>query len=279
MALAGCTGVFIGFESLSDGNLAWARKRTPRTVDYARRVRVFHDNGIQVNGSFVLGFDEDRRDVFATTAEWIEDNRLECATFHILTPYPGTPLFRQMETEGRLLHRDWAQYDTAHVVFRPRHMSPEDLAQGYAWLYQRLFSHASIWRRRPEDWRAVAPYMAMSYLYKRSNRFWHMLIRSQMVHTVWWPLVEWSRRRQLSYRKELEMRPVETYGIDGTRSRVPVVAAPALSEIADGAANIARAPEVLVPVLLTSLPKSDREGGVLRAGSSHMLGNVVSPGV
>ncbi len=104
MALAGCTGVFIGFESLSDENLADARKKTPRTDDYARRVRMLHDVGIQVNGSFVLGFDHDRRDVFASTAQWIEENRLECATFHILTPYPGTPLFRQMEREGRLLH-------------------------------------------------------------------------------------------------------------------------------------------------------------------------------
>ena len=57
-----------------------------------------------MNGSFVLGFDHDGPDVFERTVEWIEANRLECATFHILTPYPGTPLFRQMEGEGRLLH-------------------------------------------------------------------------------------------------------------------------------------------------------------------------------
>ena len=69
MALAGCTGVFIGFESLSDSNLANAKKRTPRTDEYARRVRIMHDHGIQVNGSFVLGFDDDHKDVFATTAE------------------------------------------------------------------------------------------------------------------------------------------------------------------------------------------------------------------
>src|SRR2546426_2188445 len=140
MALAGCTGVFVGFESLIDENLADARKKTPRTGDYARRVRMLHENGIQVNGSFVLGFDHDRKDVFVRTAEWIEENRVECATFHILTPYPATPLFRQMEGEGRLLHRDWALYDTAHAVFRPKHMSPEELEQGYAWIYQRLFS-------------------------------------------------------------------------------------------------------------------------------------------
>jgi hypothetical protein len=120
MALAGCTGVFVGFESLTDENLADARKKTPKTADYSRRVLMLHENGIQVNGSFVLGFDHDRKDVFTRTAGWIEENRLECATFHILTPYPATPLFRQMETEGRLLHRDWALYDTAHPGVPPQ---------------------------------------------------------------------------------------------------------------------------------------------------------------
>jgi len=204
MAIAGCTGVFVGFESLTDENLADARKKTPKTADYARRVRMLHDCGIQVNGSFVLGFDHDRKDAFVQTAEWVEENRLECATFHILTPYPATPLYRQMESQGRLLHRDWTLYDTAHAVFRPKNMSPEELEQGYAWMYQRLFSHASIWRRRPADWRAVAPYLAMSYLYKRSNRFWRFLIARQMVHAVWRPLVELTRLRHVRFREELE---------------------------------------------------------------------------
>jgi radical SAM superfamily enzyme YgiQ (UPF0313 family) len=203
MALAGCTGVFVGFESLTDENLSDSKKKTPKTADYARRVRMLHDNGIQVNGSFVLGFDHDRKDVFTRTAEWVEENHLECATFHILTPYPATPLYRQMQAEGRLLHQDWSRYDTAHAVFRPKHMTPEELEQGYAWIYRRLFSHASIWRRRPADWRSVAPYLAMSYLYKRSNRFWRLLIKHHLVHSVWWPLVELTRRRHLQYRKEL----------------------------------------------------------------------------
>jgi radical SAM superfamily enzyme YgiQ (UPF0313 family) len=203
MALAGCTGVFIGFESLSDGNLTAARKRTPRTADYARRVTILHENGIQVNGSFVLGFDEDRPDVFEQTVNWIEQNRLECATFHILTPYPGTPLFRQMEAEKRLLHKDWDYYDTAHVVFQPRHMTPEQLSDGYGWCYRTLFSASSIWRRRPQDSAAVLPYLAMSYLYKRSNRFWHLLIKYRLTATVWRPIVEWNRRRHLRFRREL----------------------------------------------------------------------------
>jgi len=206
MALAGCTGVFVGFESLAGENLVDANKKTPSPADYARRVAILHDHGIQVNGSFVLGFDHDRPDVFERTVAWIEAARLECATFHILTPYPGTPLFRTMEAEGRLLHRDWSQYDTAHAVFRPRHMTPEDLEAGYAWCYHRLFSHASIWHRRPTDWRAIPPYLAMSYLYKRSNWFWHQLIRHRLTGPVWHPLVEWTRRRHLRFRHRLEQR-------------------------------------------------------------------------
>ena len=215
MALAGCTGVFVGFESLSPANIADSRKKSPSPDDYARRVAILHDHGIQVNGSFVLGFDHDEPDVFAQTVEWIEANRLECATFHILTPYPGTPLFAQMDADGRLLHKDWSRYDTAHVVFRPRHMTADQLADGYAWCYRRLFSHGSIWRRRPRDLRAVLPYLAMSYLYKRSNRAWHWLIRRGLTATVWRPLVEWTRRRHVRFRRKLAAASASSAGQAG----------------------------------------------------------------
>jgi radical SAM superfamily enzyme YgiQ (UPF0313 family) len=208
MALAGCTGVFVGFESLQPRNIADQRKKSPSPDDYARRVAIFHNHGIQVNGSFVLGFDHDQPDVFERTVDWVESNRLECATFHILTPYPGTPLFAQFEAEDRLLHRRWSLYDTSHVVFRPRHMTPDQLAAGYVWCYRRLFSHRSIWRRRPRQTEAVLPYLAMSYLYKRSNRMWAFLIRHRLTHVVWSPLVEWTRRRHLRFRSQLAARPV-----------------------------------------------------------------------
>lgn len=207
MALSGCTGVFVGFESLSDDSLSLTRKRTPRARDFARRVRLFHEVGIQVNGSFVLGFDHDGPEVFQRTIDWVEEQRLECATMHILTPYPGTPLFRQMEDEDRILHKDWSKYDTAHAVFRPKHMEAEELEEGYARCYQRLFSHGSIWRRRPDDWRAVLPYLGMSYLYKRSNPLWQFLIQRRWTGPVWSPLVKMTRARHLRYRLKLAKAP------------------------------------------------------------------------
>lgn len=203
MALSGCTGVFVGFETLSDESLSAARKRTPRVEEYARRVAALHEHGIQVNGSFVFGFDADGPDVFERTVAWIEEARLECATFHVLTPYPGTPLFARLEAEGRILTRDWTLYDTTRAVFRPARMTPRQLEAGHAWAYRRLFSRGSIWHRRPEDLRAVPAYLAGALLYKKANRLWLEVIRRRLVGGAWRPLVELSRRRHLAFRRRL----------------------------------------------------------------------------
>jgi len=205
MALSGCFGVFVGFESLNDQSIINSKKRSPMPEDYARRVKLFHDNGIQVNGSFVFGFDHDQPDVFERTVDWIEENRLESATFHILTPYPSTPLFKQYEEEGRLLHKDWSRYDTSHVVYKPRGMSKKELQEGYEYAYRRLFSYKSIWKRRPMQATAVLPYLAMSQLYKQSNWLWRFLIKHRLTHAVWKPLIELTRWRHLKFRRKLKM--------------------------------------------------------------------------
>ena len=86
-------------------------------------------------------------------------------------------------------------------------MTPEELLLGYDWTYRRLFSHASIWRRRPDGACAALTYLASAYLYKRSNRLWHFLIKHRLVHTVWRPLVELSRLRNLAVRRRLAASP------------------------------------------------------------------------
>jgi radical SAM superfamily enzyme YgiQ (UPF0313 family) len=164
-------------------------------------VKVFHDVGIQVNGSFVFGFDEDYPDVFDRTVEWIERHRLACATFHILTPYPGTPLFVQMKKEKRLIHQKWDLYDTAHCVFKPKHMPPEELESGYARCYKELFSLRSIWKRRPDYRQQIPGYLAMSFLYKKTNFLWPFIIRQKMTHSLWRPMIQIARNRHLRFRQ------------------------------------------------------------------------------
>src|SRR5207245_4070749 len=73
-------------------------------------------------------------------------NGVETATFHILTPYPGTALFQRMETEGRILHRNWDLYDTRHVVFRTRQMTAATLESGYWRAYRDFYRWGAIFR-------------------------------------------------------------------------------------------------------------------------------------
>lgn len=135
------------------------------------------------------------------------------------TPYPGTPLFAQLESERRILHRDWSRYDTAHVVFQPKNMTADELYEGYAATYRRLFSHRSIWRRRPADSSAVMPYLGMSYLYKKSNRLWPWIIRHRLTHALWSPLVELSRRRQVRWRTRASGTSFDRLDASKTRFR------------------------------------------------------------
>ena len=116
-------------------------------TDYAEVCRRFHDAGIMINGSFVFGFDCDGPDVFDRTLEFTVENKILTASFHILTPLPGTRAFARLEAEGRLLHRDWPLYDTYHAVFQPRRMTPEQLEAGYSHAKREFASWGSILRR------------------------------------------------------------------------------------------------------------------------------------
>jgi radical SAM superfamily enzyme YgiQ (UPF0313 family) len=143
---AGLRSLFVGFETLSERNLRDQGKKQNLGRDYSAAIRRLHDNGVMVNGSFVFGMDDDGPDVFARTVDWAVSQGIETATFHILTPYPGTALWDRMVAEGRLLHRDWDLYDTRHVVFRPTRLTPDQLESGYWRAYDDFYSWANIVR-------------------------------------------------------------------------------------------------------------------------------------
>jgi radical SAM superfamily enzyme YgiQ (UPF0313 family) len=143
-AAAGLRSLFVGFETLSSSGLEATGKRQNLGRSYREVVRRLDSLGIMINGSFVFGLDGDDRDVFHRTVDWAVQAGITTATFHILTPYPGTALFTGMAAQGRITTRDWNLYDTRHVVYSPSRLSPEELKHGYDWAYESFFRWGSI---------------------------------------------------------------------------------------------------------------------------------------
>jgi len=180
---AGLRSLFVGFETLDDGNLRDQRKLHNLRRDYSEAVRRLHGLGVMVNGSFVFGMDGDDPSVFDRTVGWAVEQGLETATFHILTPYPGTALFRRVAAEGRLRHRDWDLYDTRHAVFRSRGMTPDELEAGYWRAYRDFYRWGSILRSASTKPTAAgrARHLAYAAGWKKFERLWDVLIRARQV--------------------------------------------------------------------------------------------------
>jgi radical SAM superfamily enzyme YgiQ (UPF0313 family) len=177
---AGCRSLFLGFESLSPENMRGNNKPVNAAANYREVCRRFHEAGIMINGSFVLGFDCDGPDVVQRTLEFTEENKILTASFHILTPLPGTRAFTRLDAEGRLLHRNWTLYDTCHAVFRPRRMTPEQLEDGYRQAKRGFARYGSILRRSlglPGAWKRIAYNLA----WMKVDPLWSAIIRSGMM--------------------------------------------------------------------------------------------------
>lgn len=147
MARSGCKGLLLGFETLSGSSLGERGKGFNASVDYARLLRDLHALGISVQGCFVFGSDNDTPEAFERTAEYAIELGIDLPRFSILTPFPGTPLFRRLEAEGRILTRDWELYDGQHVVFRPRHMTPEELHRLHERAWKKVYGALGMARR------------------------------------------------------------------------------------------------------------------------------------
>jgi radical SAM superfamily enzyme YgiQ (UPF0313 family) len=147
MAQAGCHGMFIGFESLSPENLALMGKKTNKVERYEAGIKRFHDHGIGVHASFVFGYDYDDPSVFEEFITFANRNKIDGAFLPLLTPFPGTRIHQRLKEEGRILTKDWSQYDMATVVFRPKSMTVEQLQEGFWWVNKEFYSVRSMARR------------------------------------------------------------------------------------------------------------------------------------
>jgi radical SAM superfamily enzyme YgiQ (UPF0313 family) len=156
-AQSGCRGLFIGFESLSQDGLRGWHKTFNRVKDYQRVVAKIHERGIAVQAAIVLGNDLDTNDIFPRTLEFLLQANLDALQATILTPFPGTPLYTEMEAAGRIIDRDWGHYDFRHVVFEPALLSRGDLLQGHDWVLQQFYSRISIKNRFLRELRYLQP--------------------------------------------------------------------------------------------------------------------------
>jgi radical SAM superfamily enzyme YgiQ (UPF0313 family) len=147
-AKSGCKALFLGLETISQASLNVANKRHNRAADYREVIRRFHAYGIAVQAGVVFGFDQDDRTIFRTTMDFYRSAGLDSATVSVLIPFPNTPLFKRLDSEGRILTRDWSKYNgKKDVVFQPALMSPRELLMGMEWAARQFYSLGSIIER------------------------------------------------------------------------------------------------------------------------------------
>jgi radical SAM superfamily enzyme YgiQ (UPF0313 family) len=173
-AQSGCKQLFLGLESVSQQSMKEVNKGFNRVDEYYRLIERIHSYGIAVQAGIVFGFDHDTPAIFKDTIDFLESAGVQNATFNILTPFPGTRLFQRMESEGRILTRDWRKYNSRHdVVFQPKQMSIKELLDGFRSVNERFYSLHSIAKRLSHSpvqlWWALPLNIAYSYRWQKQS--------------------------------------------------------------------------------------------------------------
>ena len=149
MKRSGCLGLLVGFESVQKGTQNEVKKIKNLKIDFYEAMRRFHGEGFGILGSFVFGFDYENKDVFDQTLEFIMKSRMDVIQTRILTPYPGTRLYKRLVSEDRLLVPDWwpRGYPPDTLFFQPKGMTADELIRGYARLNRQAYSLGAMARR------------------------------------------------------------------------------------------------------------------------------------
>ncbi len=179
----GLRSLFVGFETFNQSNLKAQSKTQNLNRNYDDVVAALHERGIMINASFVFGMDADTSSVFQHTTQWAVAQGIETATFHILTPYPGTRLFQRMHMQKRLIIRHWSLYDTRHCVFRPTQMTPRQLENGYQQAYEQFYRWSSIWHaaHTKPNHLAILRHLAYCGAWKKCERLWRLIIKTGLI--------------------------------------------------------------------------------------------------
>lgn len=171
---AGCSGVSIGFESILQENLDSVNKGFNKVDDYKDGLDYLHHLGIVVAPLIVLGFDHDSPGAFKKLIAFLDTIHIAFPLLYILTPAPGSTLYKRLESENRIIQNDLNYYNLMHAVFKPALMSPSSLEKEFWWTYQKLYSIPRILKRTVHQ---------SGSLTKRVITFFiNMTIRSHVFH-------------------------------------------------------------------------------------------------
>jgi radical SAM superfamily enzyme YgiQ (UPF0313 family) len=147
--LSGCQALFFGLESVSPSSLMGMKKMPKSVEEMEESIKTIQDNGVVFHPSIVLGFDTDTKAIFDNTLEFLAKTKLPTVSLNVLTPYPGTRLYQRFKDQGRIISHNWSHYDHQTVVFQPKNMTPQELAEGYHYVESEFYSLSSIFRHIP----------------------------------------------------------------------------------------------------------------------------------
>ncbi|PKM96481.1 MAG: B12-binding domain-containing radical SAM protein [Firmicutes bacterium HGW-Firmicutes-1] len=161
---SGCRGLLIGFESISQSSQKFIQKGVNKVMEYGELMKKLHHAGILVQGCFAFGGDDEDNTVFERTVEMVIKTKIDLPRYSILTPFPKTVLYDQLEAQNRIIERDWALYDVEHCVFVPLKMTKDELEEGIEWAWRETYSFSSIFKR-------LAPFTHSPFIALSTNIF------------------------------------------------------------------------------------------------------------
>lgn len=139
MARAGCNAACVGFESVNLRTLqAYHKKQS--IEDIISAIRSFRKKKIKIHGMFVLGSDEDNEATVWDTLWFAIKQKIDTVQMMVLTPFPGTKVYEELDRQKRIFNRDWSLYDGQHVVFRPKLLSAKQLQLTVLKAYAKFYS-------------------------------------------------------------------------------------------------------------------------------------------
>ena len=141
MKKSGCYAVAVGFQSINQDSLNSLNVLNNNVNNYKKLIDLLHKNNIMVQSFFMFGFDNDTKEIFKNTVNIIKKLDIDDAYLYILTPYPGTKIYKELDKQGKIIDKDYSRYNWYNCIFQPKNMTPDEIHKGIRWSYKELQNH------------------------------------------------------------------------------------------------------------------------------------------